>query len=139
MANASDAWDAVVAKISRDGENSLSPSARTFYMVNRFLVDLDMGGFSGFLYNISPSSGAWQELRALAEAVASAGAPEVAAALHAAARLLEAGSATEGTWEAALQPIASQVQALEDRVCEGSDELWGWLDDLADDVVTSCQ
>jgi hypothetical protein len=138
MNDPADVWDAVVAKLARSGRESLSRSERTFYLINRLVVDFDVGGLSGFLYNTSPSSQsarAWTELRATAEAVESVGSPEIGSALRQAADLLEALPVSgRGTWDTFLRPIESQLQALESTLCVPMEALWDRLDELAAQV-----
>jgi hypothetical protein len=130
-------WDSVVAKLSREGRDSLSASERTFYLLNRFLVDFEMGGLSGLLYNLSsasPSELRWEELRATAQAARSAGQPEAALTLEKVADLLEALPRVEGTWESFLRPIAAQLPALEASLNASSEPLWDRLDELAAEI-----
>ena len=84
MIDAATVWELVAARVARSGPESLSPAERRFYWVNRSLVDLDVGGLSGFLYNLSPSAlGArWDDLRAAADALQESGATGVLAAIR---------------------------------------------------------
>jgi hypothetical protein len=100
------------------------------YRVNRFLIDLDNGGLSGFLYNVRPAQAAgWSELHPTADAVAEVGDAHSAHALREVAALLEAlpfpGSSGWGEY---LVPIRKELGELESTLTQSSEALWAMLE-----------
>lgn len=84
-------WNAIIERADAQGEGSLSLKERRIYLVNLFLIELESGGLSGFLYNVSPEADErnWERLRDTAEAVRSFGNQHVAEQLVRFANLLE--------------------------------------------------
>ncbi len=133
MIDAAAVWESVAARVAHSGPESLSPAERRFYWVNRSLVDLDVGGLSGFLYNLNPSAvGArWDDLRAAADALQDAGAAGAGPSLHELARRLEERPGGEGPWQSELDRLASDLRRLEADLRTLVEPLWDRLDDLA--------
>jgi hypothetical protein len=108
-----DVWNGI---LERGGSTlaGLTPSERVIYRVNVFLVDVEIGGLSGFLYNVSPSSGGrWSDLGETADAVESVGHPACAALLRDLAVRLESlpptGAASWGEHPAPLDEHLATV------------------------------
>jgi hypothetical protein len=106
-----DVWNRI---LERAGSTlaGLTAAERIVYRVNVFLVDVEMGGLSGFLYNISPSSGRrWSDLRETAEAVESVGHVRTAALLRDLAARLEAlPSGGTTTWGEFFAPLEGHLE-----------------------------
>jgi hypothetical protein len=114
----------------------LSLSEKQVYLVNRFLMETDIGGLSGFLYNVSPGAKdlRWTELRATIEAVHALGRGRVGAILEEALRIVESGQATGrcATWSEYLTIVdsAGRLDSLGNELRSASEALWDDLDAL---------
>jgi hypothetical protein len=104
---------------------------RVILIVGRFLTDLETGGLSGFLYNISPDSSSsqnvWSELREVVVALRRIEAANTADALEQLIPLLEARGPGGSTWGSFLEARGIDLNAHEARL-EPSPQLWGHLD-----------
>ncbi len=96
--------------------------------INNFLCDLDIGGLSGALYNLSPEVGAekeWSALRLLAQDVNDLGRSAVGELLLQVATLLESQAAPgPTTWGACIEPIQDRLAELEVPLMHEAEELW---------------
>jgi hypothetical protein len=109
----------------------LAPNERIIYRVNVFLCDLEMGGLSGFLYNISPTDGGnWSALRETAEAIETVGHLGCAATLRDLAERLERLPSFSTTWGAFLAPLAEHLKSDVGPVVKG------YIEDLYADLET---
>lgn len=89
-------WNEVLVK----DEASLTDPERTILLLNRLLGDLENGGLSGFLYDVSPDApGAWSDgwidLRRTADALERAGGAPFATLLRRMAEALESVDRTD--------------------------------------------
>ena len=96
-------WNRVLEKVSR-GEGVLDERERTMLLINRFVCDVELGGLSTALYNLSPAFGEkWTELRATSVALKAIGCRAISEDLDEIAILLEAQVMTEPTiWKEVL-------------------------------------
>ena len=128
--NPVDIWNAVIEKASVRTVGTLSQTEATIYHVNRFICDFTNGGFSEFLYNISPN---WAEITILEKEVRRLGCLEVAGFLAEAAVIFArpAASLVSGeTWSVFLKRVDSEgaIEAI-DRKLSGTDGLlWDHLE-----------
>lgn len=90
-------WNRVLEKVAK-GEGVLDERERTTLLVNRFVCDVELGGLSTALYNLSPAFGEkWTELRATSVALKAIGSSATSEILDEIAILLEAQVITEPT------------------------------------------
>jgi hypothetical protein len=126
--SADDPFGSLCEKVVQSGVDSLSVAERRVWRVNCFLCDLETGGLSGFLYNVSPAAGEpprWTELRAVAAAVAELGGGQLASTLEAAADMLESRLSDKATtWSDAIAPLQVELESLEVALNEASGPLW---------------
>ena len=106
---------------------------RTALVVGRFVTELEQGGLSAFLYNISPDASSsqclWSELRETVEALRRIEAGKTADALALLIPLLEAPAPPGPTWQSFLQERGIDLNAYQTRL-EEPEELWAHLDEL---------
>jgi hypothetical protein len=107
------------------------PRERLVLAVGRLATELELGGASGFLYNVSPDAAQpqthWAELRDVVTALRSIGAHVSADALEAILPLLETDKPDEGTWSSFIDCRGIDIDAL-DNALEEPDALWSHLD-----------
>lgn len=135
MAEPWEVWNQIIEKASSRGVADLNDFEENIYRVNIFLCDMDNGGLTGFLYNVSPSSTAtteWSDLRQTAKAIKIMGVSACADALFQAASCFESVSNAENTWRNLLEDpkLAELIKAIEQPVKEAIPELWEKLEDF---------
>ncbi len=133
MDEAADTWVAIAQKVAKSGLANLTPEELVVYRVFVFVSELEMGGPSGALYNLSPASGKgqhqWLDLRRTAELLAAIGDRESAGLLLEAADALEKiPEPLPSTWEEAMEAATLNVrpglwETIELRVPEIYDHL----------------
>ncbi len=133
MDEAADIWVSLAQKVAKAGLGGLMPEELVVYRVFVFVSELEMGGTSGALYNLSPASGRdqhqWLNLRRTAELLAAIGDRESAGLLLEAADALEKiREPLPSTWEEAMEAAkpharADLWEAIELRVPEIYDTL----------------
>jgi len=110
------------------GVESLSTDERELYLIQDFIIELEMGGLSGYFYNRLPLK---NEIPAAVSAMRKYGLGELAELLSEAYRLFEAYSETDAAnaWSEVLQRhdpdgrlgiIEKNIEALEDYGIYGS-------------------
>jgi hypothetical protein len=86
----------ILEKECRVGRAALTPSEVECYLLYRSVMELENGGLSGLLYNISPD---WGYLAALAEVLEKKGEPQLAALIREAYSIAVSGPTDfRGTW-----------------------------------------
>lgn len=130
-------WNAVLDKASEAGVASLSAREKEIYHLNRLVVELENGGLTGLLYNMSPGTGesGWSELHATIAALQSAGETKAALVLGRIAATVESlprGSA--GTWGDWIAPAESRLSQLESELDIATARVWEKLEVLADQL-----
>jgi hypothetical protein len=123
-------WNSVLERAGNSLAR-LAPNERIIYRVNVFLCDLEMGGLSGFLYNVSPTDGgSWSDLRETAEAIETVGHLGCAATLRDLAERLERLPSFSTTWDAFLAPLREHLESNVGPVVNG------YIGDLYADLET---
>lgn len=135
MAEPWEVWNQIIEKASSRGVGDLKDFEENIYRVNIFLCDMDNGGLTGFLYNVSPSNSTtteWNDLRQTAKAIEIMGVSACADALFQAASCFESASIAEKTWGQLLedQKLAELIKAIEQPIKEALPELWEKLEDF---------
>ena len=86
-------WNGIVEKAIKTGLPTLKREEQIIFRAYSFIIEVEMGGVSGALYNLSPKLGSdqhhWIDLRHAAEALATIGDNETAQLLLKAADVLE--------------------------------------------------
>lgn len=86
-------WNSIVEKVIKTGLLTLKQEERIIFRASSFIIEVEMGGISGALYNLSPKLGSdqhqWIDLRLTTEALATIGDNETARLLLKAADVLE--------------------------------------------------
>lgn len=125
-----DIWNAVLEKASVAGLQALSPSEKTIFHVNRFIVDFTCGGLSSFLFNISPD---WSAVIDLASEVRKIGAADIAVLLDRVVVILSQSAASEArneTWAEFLKRVDpdDELHLVETKLDGADDVLWTHLE-----------
>ncbi len=133
MGDAANTWVSIAEKVAKSGLGSLGPEESIVFRAFTFVTELEMGGASGALYNLSPSSDSdqhqWVDLRAAAELLASIGDRESGQLLVKAADVLENLPEPLGsTWEESMESASAQLppgfwEVIEARVANIYDSL----------------
>ena len=123
--------DEYIQLLERNLVQPLTPRERLIWSVGTFATDLEMGGLSGFLYNVSPDAGEvqgdWTRLRELVAGLELIGAMSTARVLADLLPRLEASATDDGTWGGFLEARSLELDDLEPEL-ETYDELFGRLD-----------
>jgi hypothetical protein len=110
----------------------LSDRERVIWSVGQFAIGVEMGGLSGFLYNVSPDASSrqneWVQLRETVRSLKLIGATSAANVLDVLVTLLEARAHDDGTWSGFLEARGVDLDDREKEL-EGYDELFRCLDD----------
>ena len=124
---APDIWNRILDREAQSGVAALSLEERRIFYVNRFLLDYENGGLSGFLYNVSPENGTeWLELRSTIDAIAFFDRPEVARALEGALNIVERDGPSGPTWGAfvSARDAEGQLDVIDREVGRCYADLW---------------
>lgn len=103
---------------------------RLVLAIGRLATELELGGVTGYLYNVSPEAlqpqARWTELREVVAALRLIGAHVSADAFDDVLPQLEADKPDDGTWGSFLESRDVDVDRLNDRL-EDTDALWDHL------------
>jgi hypothetical protein len=112
-------------------DRSLTDQERLVCSVGDLASELEMGGLSAFLYNVSPSAAApgntWVELRETVRSLEAIGANKTAVVLASLLPLLETRAQGDGTWSGFLAARGVELDQPKAQL-EDSDQLWAYLD-----------
>jgi hypothetical protein len=100
----------------RDGIDTLSPTEREVFRIQDFIIEYEMGGLSGYLYNRLPDR---DGIVAAVAAMRRHGLPELAALLNEAAELFARYTASNPpTWGETLQwyDPAGRLEVLDEHI-----------------------
>jgi hypothetical protein len=115
-----------------DAGAPLTEKERLIGTVGQFAIGVEMGGLSGYLYNVSPdassSQNEWVQLREATRLLNLVGALGAANLLGMLVARLEASALDDGTWSGFLEARGVDLDVHEHEV-EGYDELFRLLDD----------
>jgi hypothetical protein len=110
----------------------MTEKERLIWTVGQFAIGVEMGGLSGFLYNVSPHASSpqseWVQLRETTRLLGLVGATGAANLLGMLVAQLEASALGDGTWSGFLEARGLDLDAHEHEI-EGYDELFRLLDD----------
>jgi len=110
----------------------LSDREQVIWCVGQFAIGVEMGGLSGFLYNVSPDASSpqneWVQLRETVRSLKLIGATSAANVLDVLVTLLETRAHDDGTWSGFLEARGVDLDDREKEL-EGYDELFRCLDD----------
>jgi hypothetical protein len=114
-----------------DAGAPLTEKERLIWTVGQFAIGVEMGGLSGFLYNISPDASSpqneWVQLRETTRLLNLVGATGAANLLGRLVARLEASSLDDGTWSGFLEARGVDLDPHEHEI-EGYDEVFSLLD-----------
>jgi hypothetical protein len=114
------------------GDAALTDRERLIWHVGQFATDVEMGGLSTFLYNVSPNASvpqsSWSRLRETIQSLSVIGATGAANVLASLVTRLEAPAQDDGTWSGFLDARGVNLDDREDEL-EGYDDLFRCLDD----------
>lgn len=124
-------WSRLLDRATTHGIDTLSANEQRIVRVNRFLVDYENGGLSGFLYNLSEyTDDHWTALRDTIAALSSFGRREIAALLQEALVIVERGGPRGPTWRAFID-----ARDADGRLVSADRELADLVEVLWDDIA----
>jgi len=118
-------WNRIFTKASKQGEAALTTVERTIYLANRFVIDLELGGLTGALYNAS------HVLRPTADALQAIGERTAATIVREAADLLEPLLQRRfHTWKALLDAahLTERLEPWDKRLTAKSEAMYSKLE-----------
>ena len=109
-----DTWNTIIGKSSQAKDGTLRHEELIIFRVFSFIIEVEVNGVRGALYNMSPRLGSdqhkWTNLRLTAEALASIGDNESAQLLLKARDVFEnLPEPTQHTWEELMDSATSQL------------------------------
>ena|GEM_PF-3128271 len=121
-------WNKIVEKVIQTGLPALKREEQIIFRVYSFVIEVEMGGINGALYNLSPRSGSdqqqWIDLRLTAESLVAIGDNQTAQLLLKAADVLEnLLEPPSSTWGEFMESVESQLskdfwETIEARITE---------------------
>jgi len=107
-------WNSIVEKVIQTGLPTLKQEEQSIFRAYSFIIQVEMGGISGALYNLSPRLGSdqhqWIDLRLTAESLVTIGDNETAQLLLKAADVLEnLPNSLSPTWGEFMKSVDTQI------------------------------
>ena len=99
-------WNNIIDRLVDQGIENLGEDDQLIWRVNQFLFEIESGGLSGFLYNVSPADGEvyeWTALRQTVNAINRLGQNDVSQVLRDILSRVEIPDRATSTWEEFLE------------------------------------
>ncbi len=127
-------WNVLLERSEQGGTAQFSPNELAVLRVNIFLIEVETGGLSGLLYNLSPDGdleAGWLELKGLRKALSLIGSTASAAVVQRISAILEGKPAAEASsWAQFLVMVdpAEELERFESELLDQVEAIWGELE-----------
>ena len=121
--------DDILLREAQLGRAALSATEKRVYLLYRTICELENGGLSGLLYNVSPD---WDYLSELSQLLSELGESELAQYFREAETICRLGpSGFRGTWSGwlAVTDPENRLDRISDSIWDTQEQLWDRLDE----------